>query len=238
MHADAANRTARDAFRSDLAAEIRAGALDKAKLAADEAEIAKAIASDRDARLAALDGLHDVLDSAQRKTVAGDVRENATRTTPHHGPWDASDAGPPYGPSRRLERLTRQLGLDPSQQKDVAALLSKSDHPSPPDREDVREAAKRRLDMLLTSFEQDSFDAGAALEPPADAGRGGLQVHERLEHEVGLLGQLLPILTAEQRDRLAVLVEKQHAFDWRGATEPAGDPMEDGEWDRPGAAWR
>lgn len=241
---DASLRAPREALRSDLSAGIRAGAIDKAKIAADEDAVEKAALADKDARLAALDGLHATLDSAQRKEIAGDVRESIMQRTTHHGPQEMGDGGADWS-ARRLDRLTKQLDLDASQQKQVATLLSSQrsqspqgssgDHFPPPG--DMRDAERRHLDNLLTAFEQDSFDAGASLTPDIDAGHARHPVRVWFEHELAFFEQLVPILTPPQRDKLAVVVEKAHAPDWHDPVEPAGDPApEDGDWDRSNGA--
>ena len=228
----APERSAREALRSDLASGIRAGAIDRAKIAADEAVIERALVADKDARVAALDGLHRVLDTAQRQAVADDVRQSVMQAVPHPGALDAGDAGAARWSTLRLERLAKHLELDPSQQEQVAALFSKDDHPFSPAHQEARDAARKRLDTMLTAFEQDSFDAGAALQMPGDAGRSGQPGRAWLDRESTLLERLLPILRPEQREKLAAYVEKPRGFEWNDTGEPTGDPIDEGDWDR------
>jgi len=230
----ASERSAREALRSDLASGVRAGTIDRAKIASDEAVVEKALQADKDARVAALDGLHAVLDTAQRQAVADDVRQSVMQAVPHRGPLDPGDAGAFRWSALRLERLTKHLELDPSQQEQVAALLAKDDHPFSPGRQDARDGARKRIDTLLTAFEQDSFDAGAALQMPGDAGHGQ-PGHAWIDRESTLLQQLLPILRPEQRDKLAAYVDKPRGFEWNDTAEPGGDSIDDGDWDRTSA---
>lgn len=224
-------RSTREAFRADLAAGIRTGTIDEAKIAADEAAVDKAVLADKEARVAALDGLHGALDTAQRQTVADDVRQTVMQKAPHPGPHEWGDAGPSRGSALRLERLTKYLELDPSQQEQVSALISKEDRSALPPHPEAWDGGRKRLDALLTAFEQDSFDAGAALPTVGDAGHPAQPLHGWVDREVTLFERILPILKPEQREKLATYVEKPRGFERNEPGDPTGDPIDNGEWD-------
>jgi hypothetical protein len=61
---------------------------------------------------------------------------------------------------------------------------------------------KKKMEALLTAFEKDGFDAKKV--DPFDAKKA----RAPMEIEMKLLGQLVPILKPEQRDKLAAKVEK------------------------------
>jgi hypothetical protein len=222
LHADGTDRAASETLRSDLAAGIRAGAIDTVKIATDQATLEKIARADKEARVAALIGLHDALSPSDRKAVASDVRVSDTSRDPRRTLPDVDEAGASSWTHRRLQRLTLELDLDPSQQKDLAALLAKDEHPDSLPHRDAREAGKRHVDALLDAFEQDSFDAGALFQATGDAGlppRGGL------DREIAFLEHLLPILTPAQREKLAASVGKVRG-EWRGPSEGSGDPAD------------
>lgn len=219
LHADDSERAAGEALRTDLAAGIRAGSIDRAKIAADQAALDKIVLADREARVAALDGLHDALSPADRKAVASDVRVSDGAREPRRNPPDMDDAGASLWTGRRLQRLTLELDLDPSQQKDVAALLSKDGRPDSPPHREGRDAGKGHLDALLDAFEQDSFDAGALFRAIGDAGPA---TRGWVDHELAFLDRLLPILKPAQRDKLAVSFSRPRG-EWRALGDGAGE---------------
>jgi Spy/CpxP family protein refolding chaperone len=222
LHADDSDRAAGETLRSDLAAGIRAGAIDQAKVAADQAALEKIALADEQARVAALNGLHDALSPSDRKAVTSDVRVSETAREPHRNLPDMDDAGASPWTRRRLQRLTLELDLDPSQQKEVAALLSKDERPESFPHRDAGEAGKRRLDALLDAFDQDAFDAGALFQ---STGNAGLAPRTWLDHEVAFLGHLLPILKPAQREKLAASVVRPRG-EWRALGEGFGDPAD------------
>lgn len=227
-----------------MVAGVRAGKIDNAKLDALRAEAEKAAQARRDKEAGALQRLHAALDAAQRKALVAAVRAKQTERKergprPMRGgppaesvsgaapsPSAPAAAAPPSGSApamtpakwqkRRLEKLTKDLGLDADQQKKVDALLAKA-APKPPEMNAAREEQKKRADALLAAFEQDVFDA-KKLEQPAPAAKkdGAMSLHTQL------LNDLLPILKPEQREKLAASMEKQP--DRRPARWRAADP--------------
>jgi hypothetical protein len=82
----------------------------------------------------------------------------------------------------------------------------------------------KHADALLDAFDTDDFDA-KKLDLSAD----GLHTpaHASLEHEAVLVGQILPILTPEQREKLAVQ-KGRRVGRWLEDPEP-WSPFEDYE---------
>jgi Spy/CpxP family protein refolding chaperone len=107
----------------------------------------------------------------------------------------------------RAEFLAKKLDLDAAQQKAVEAIVAKrKDAPAPSMR---GEEMKARMDGLLTAFAADGFSA-AKLDfgPPA-----GASFDPALSH-ADFLAELLPVLRADQREKLAASME--HRFEKRG----------------------
>jgi Spy/CpxP family protein refolding chaperone len=99
----------------------------------------------------------------------------------------------------RVARIGGDLGLDDAQKAKVAAIVAKST--LPPRVTDTRkDTMHKHGDAVLTAFEQDDFDA-----KKVDLSAMGTHAppHEILEHEATLIAQVLPILTPEQREKLA-----------------------------------
>lgn len=232
------------AIHAVMVAGVRAGKIDNAKLDALRAEAEKAAEARRDKENGALQRLHAALDAAQRKALVAAVRAKQTERKERGprpmrgGPPAPSASGaapsasapaaapPPAGSApamtpvewqkRRLEKLTKDLGLDADQQKKVDALLAKA-APKPPEMNAAREEQKKRAEALLAAFEQDVFDAKKLEQPTPPAKKdGAMSLHTQL------LNDLLPILKPEQREKLAASMEKQP--DRRPARWRAADP--------------
>ena len=195
-------RAAYRSFRSDLAAGVRTGAVDKAKSAADDAAVDKAAAAEQQRQADAIDGLHAALDGGMRKALTASVR--AKRAALEHGPVVVPDAGAPELQKRRLDRLTHELGLDDAQQKQVAALVGRSEVVTPATIQARRDDLRKRTDALLAAFEQDTFSAkrfDLTMTP-------GRRPHEVLDKQATFYGALTGLLKPEQRARLAARIDR------------------------------
>jgi len=186
-------RAAMAAFRADLVAGVRPGRLDPAKLAAADALVDKAVAEHQAKEAEALDALHALLDPSQRAALVESVRMAGWTK----GKDDAGAADPS---KRRLERLTADLSLDPDQQRQAAGILAKTnDLPSGPAMRSRWEERKKRAENVLATFAGDAFDA-KTLDLTVLPGK---TPHDAMDHIVSFLSKLLPILYANQRDKLA-----------------------------------
>jgi hypothetical protein len=188
-------------YHAALAAQVRAGKIDTAKLDVLQAAVDKGTAAHKAKEAEVLDGLHAALDPAQRKALVAAVRaKQAERTAKEAGRHaeiakltDADRA------KRRLDHLTKQLGLDAAQQKAVAAALAKA--PATPE-DAARDEMTKHTDAILTAFEADAFDAKKVDAAPAGAKKGPMA--ERAQ----LFAVLVPLLKPEQRETLAASLEK------------------------------
>ncbi len=207
------------AARDELLAGVRAGKIDPQKLDARRADEDKAQAARHAKELEVLGALHAALSPAERKALVARLREQ-------QGPRDAHATekvgkGAPHGDptgfaTKRAERLTKQLELDPAQQKKLEAWVAK-DRPeatTPQAKQAERDEARRRVEALWSAFEADTFDP-KKLEPLPTAPRG----KSRAARELEFLAGLLPILRPDQRERLAASMEKK--YEHRGQGRPA-----------------
>jgi hypothetical protein len=218
---EGAARAELKALQSDIVEGIRAGKLDGAKLQSDYAAIDKATLARQAKESDALNALHGALDGAQRKALVDAVRAKQAARESQHAAHDDGDAGSAADwVSRRVERLTRQLALDPTQQKSVTAIVTK-ESANPAAMRAKHDEAKKQMDAALTAFVGDTFDATKTPLTPA-----GKTPHEGVQKDADFVSQLLPILTPDQRVKLATQRE-------RGSNRRHGDG-DDGRMDDDG----
>jgi hypothetical protein len=218
-------------LHTEILAEVKAGKIESSKLDPKYAAIEKLSAANHDKDVESLNGLYGALDATQRKAVVADARAKqavreakmAERMADMKGHDDGgTDAGKGPGmmmAKRSIEHLTRGIELDADQQKKVDAIAAKEDASAKaPD----MTAMKKDMDNLLTAFEKDGFDAKKSLSYDAKKARAPL------EREGRLLGQLLPILKPEQKDKLAAMMEKPNPMMGR-RPGPGHRPLVEGE---------
>ena len=199
-------RTAMKAFRADLLAGVKAGKIDTAKMTADDAVVDKAIANHQDKEATALDSLYKLLDAGQRTTVVAAVRAKQAERETRMANWNKeSDGGAPDWSKKRLDKLTADLALDAGQQKQVAAILAKT--ANPPNAAGMQsrwDDMKKRQDALLTAFASPTFDAKKADLTVLP----GKSAHDPMDHMAAFFTQLLPVLHADQRDKLVASMDR------------------------------
>ena len=202
-------RDARKTFSNDSATQVRAGKLDISRLQADEAAFDTAMSVMLGKQAGALAGLHAALDAGQRNALADAVRAKAAAREPKDRDGGAEDWS-----ARRLERMTSDLGLDPGQQKQVAAVLAKQPSPAA-----TRADMNKRMDAVLTAFQADSFDAQKAMQATTKVAR------EAMDQQISFTSQLLAVLHADQRERFAASTAKHGG---RGGPGDAWSDEDDG----------
>jgi Spy/CpxP family protein refolding chaperone len=207
-------------LQTELAAGVKAGKIDTAKIDAKNASLEKAMADAQAKEAESLNGLHAALKPEQRKALVTALKAKADkqneRAAKHQDDKDKDKdkdkkAKNEERNKRKLERLTKQLDLDAAQQKKVEAILAKDkEEPITPAAMDAaRDDQKKKLDAALTAFEGETFDAKKLDLSPmptavaAKKGKGGA-----MANEVAFLSQLLPVLKPEQREKLAASLEK------------------------------
>jgi Spy/CpxP family protein refolding chaperone len=193
-------RAASEQLQADLNAGIRAGKFDEAKLKADAAAIDKASLTAQAQEVDAIDGLYGALDPDQRSALITALRKREAAFQAGRPPA-VPDAGASAAAAKRnqqtLDRMTKDLALDAKQKKEVAALLAKQEGASGSGSADGRDDMLKRLDAFLDAFDRPGFsakDVDLTDSRPA---------HTPQSAEIGLLETLVPILTPEQREKLA-----------------------------------
>jgi hypothetical protein len=209
-------------YQADLAAGIRAGQLDMAKLRADYPAIDKGVLAQEDKQAETLNALHAALDAPLRHAVVASARAHLAPM--FHSRAELSDGGRADGGSAgedaswvnsRAARAAGELGLDEIQQPKLAAVLARVST-SPQVTQGRRETIRKHADAVLLAFDQDNFDAHKL-----DLSAAGLRAppHESLEHEAVVIGQILPLLSPEQREKLASQ-KLRHVGRWLEDPEP------------------
>lgn len=192
-------------LRSTLAAQVKAGKIETAKLTPSYDAIEKVAKEDQEKDAEAVNALHAALNAEQRKAVAATVRakqaavdekiakHDAKESTDKAKAIDAFKRPPPSQGSREVRHLTADLGLDEAQQKEVEALASKDERSA-----DV----KKQYEALAKEFEKDTFDAKKLDLFKSKA------LRQPLEDRTKLVEKLTKLLKPEQREKLAAKIEK------------------------------
>jgi Spy/CpxP family protein refolding chaperone len=197
-------------FQAELITEAKAGKIDNTKLDPKIKAIETAMQARMDKEADALNQLHEALDAGQRKELTAAVRTKRTQMEERfnkmrEGMNPGAGATPPKPEEmaqKKVDRLTKELDLDATQQKTITDLAMKQ-APKPGNPMAMRDEWKKSTDALLTDFEKDTFDAKKN-ELYTGANKKG---HMGLQHEVDFLSQLVPVLKPEQRDKLAARLE-------------------------------
>jgi hypothetical protein len=85
----------------------------------------------------------------------------------------------------------------------------------------MADEGQKRMDAVLTAFEGNAFDP----KKLDLTGVPGKTPHEGLEKDVAFLGQLLPVLTPDQREKLASQRERSGMRRHPDGREGRGGPM-------------
>ncbi len=204
-------------LRADLVDAIVAGKIDAAKLSPHYAAIDKIVQARREKQSAVLDGLYALLDPAQRALVVRAVRAKRIVRLDR----EKREGGDVAQAKRRIERITKDLGLDDAQQKKVAGIFARG--PTHATIEALEGELRKRMDALLTAFEKDRFD-GKAIDVPMGLGK---TPHDALAWRVQLFAELVGVLRPEQRAKLADL--ERAAEPARGFGLPLGEQVDEEE---------
>jgi Spy/CpxP family protein refolding chaperone len=198
---DESSKTDFKEYRALIAAGVKEGKIDTAKLAPLKANMDKAMQARKDKDAETLNALYGALEPAQRKALVASIRSKEAERKARGEARKGEDSKPAEADwkKRRTEHLTKELELDATQQKSIEALFAKGEHPSPASMDTMREEMKKRTDALYTAFEAEGFDAKKLDLWPAPPKKMG----EASDKQVQALSQLIAILKPEQRQKLA-----------------------------------
>lgn len=184
---------------TELAAQVKAGKIDAAKVTPLYAPIEATTKPRLEAEAEGLNQLHAALTPEQRKALTADLRKKDAQREEHlTPPGDGGAKMISRSDVHHIERLGKELELDDEQKGKVGAFALKDDGKEAP------AAAKRKKanEALYEAFEKDTFDA-KKLELFAPK-----SLTEAFDDETKFIAKLVPVLKQEQRDKLAARVEK------------------------------
>jgi Spy/CpxP family protein refolding chaperone len=195
---DPSRRTEENELRADVLASVKAGQVDAAKMNARYAAVEKTAASRTDAEANALTSLHALLEPAQRKAVAADVKSKVTTRLENAKGRDGEKAKPTDDRSKkRAERLEKDLALDAEQKKKLATISAAHERKST-----SADVWKRQL-ALAEAFEKDTFDA----KKVEGGGFAGKAPPPQLVDDAKFYVDLAAALKPDQREKLAAVME-------------------------------
>ena len=193
-------------FQDELLSEVKAGKVETAKLDPKMKVIDTAMQTRLDKEADNLTQLHNLLEPGQRKVLTTAIRAKQAkmeeRATKMKETMGQATPKPEEIAKRKVDRLTKDLELDATQQKSIDGIVAKL-APKAAAPMDMRAEWKKSTDTLLGEFEKDTFDAKKQ-DFYTGANKKG---HAGLQGEIDLLTQVVPVLKQDQRDKLAARLE-------------------------------
>ena len=185
-----------EARARELAAAIRKGTVDVASLkASGPAPMHEKMTAD-------LDRLHALLNESQRQALVAAISEKAqeheaNHDDAEHGPKGAKGRGPKGNP---MTFMLRELEVTDAQEKAIQTALAQADLvPQEADFDAKRSEMRAKFKKALSDFAGADFSAKASLPAP-DGAHGPAKMLE-------VMAVVVPLLTAEQREKLADRIE-------------------------------
>jgi Spy/CpxP family protein refolding chaperone len=189
------DRKDHEARARELAAAIRTGTVDVASLkGSGPAPMHEKMAAN-------LDRLHALLSAEQRQSLVTALnekkREHEANHDAEHGPKGARGRGPKGDP---MKFMLRDLDVTDAQQKAIQSALTQAGlGPQEAGFESKRSEMRAKFEKALNDFAGNDFSAKASLPAPDEA-HGPAKMLEAL-------AVVVPLLTAEQREKLADRIE-------------------------------
>lgn len=202
--AQEAQRAASKALQTELTAQVRAGSIDAAKLEPLYDAVEKSSQPRLDLEAQAIAAVHAALTPEQRKAISDDLKtkqaaqQEKLKEVRAKAAAASADAGRPPRIAPEYARYTRSLELNDEQEKKVLAFGQREGGEESPQ---TVESRGHEL-ALYEAFAKDDFDPKKLDLYNGKAARGPLEAASKV------LAQLLPVLTAEQREKLALQLEK------------------------------
>jgi Spy/CpxP family protein refolding chaperone len=203
-------RAADKDFANVLADGVAAGKVDKAKT---DAAIDKLVAQSlklHDAAADSLVQLHDALTSAQRAELVDKVQANFEKWKAAHGKDEADEKEHRSG---NLLALVRELNLSQDEAQKIKAGLQEKMKAAKPTEKNAKHAMDHdhkdvtdHMAAFATAFKADKFDPKKVSSAKADEHMARFAAARRAL----ILEVAAPILTADQRTKLADMIRKHH----------------------------
>lgn len=178
-----------------VAAQIEAGKIDRAALQPKIDAAAEAWKASRPADRAALEKLHATLDANQRSAFVDALAAKMHAKGGEHMHMGGHD---------RLEKLADDLKLTPDQRTQIATIVHDQMKAHHGDFKEGHEKGK----AMMEAFKGDHF----VMDEVAPASDIHAKANEMSGHFLGVVEQILPILTPEQRTIAAAKI-RDHAME-------------------------
>lgn len=191
-------RALRAEMVNEIAGQIRTGRVDRAKI---DALVKKMQAQHRAAKpvlIAALNRVHRTLDASQRAKLVEELEDRFDRRPRHH---------------RKMRKLMKRLKLSDDQKDRIKAYAKSTFRANRTERIAKLMKLKDQIEDAAEAFKSDRFDA--AKLPVFQRSPG--QHRPKVQLVIRMAELTLPILTAEQRNLAATLIEdhaKLHRAGW------------------------
>lgn len=175
-------------LQAELAAGVRAGKLDLAKIGPKVTAMEQISKARHDRQATAVRAAHEALEPAQRKLLAETLRAKQAKE------FAEKETDATARRSRgRTAQFTRGLDLTPEQKTKIDAIAAKDDTSGVTKREET----KKRWEEFLSAFEKDTLDTSKVEL------FGGKASRAAVEGDALLLADIAPVLTPDQREKLA-----------------------------------
>lgn len=181
----------------ELARQVKLGAIDQTTLER-QAELLKTAGEQvRPDITQAINTLHRTLTPDQRQQLVSALKKKHEKRR-----W-----GHRRHKMKKMKKLAKKIGLTEDQMDRLKAVMMSSFKGHRGEMKKHRKQHRKQLRAAAEAFKSDSFDAGSFQIFGGPMAR--LQPH--LQRFTTIAGQVLPILTPAQREKLAELIEKRAA---------------------------
>jgi Spy/CpxP family protein refolding chaperone len=185
-------REARAKLAAEVAQEVRAGQIDKAKIEPLADQVTAAVAATKPVVQDTVQKLHDTLDASQRTALVASMRERASQ----RGHGEMRD---------HMQQVAEELGLTDAQRASIREQVKQAFAARSETARAERGQMKTRMETLATAFQGEAFDAKAL-----DVGVHGAEGAKRLMGFHGVfLDAAVPVLTPAQREILATKIQQR-----------------------------
>ncbi len=178
----------------ELARQIRLGAIDKVSLDRQLALLSSAAQQVKPDIIRTFNTLHHTLTPAQREQLVATLKEKHDKRRWGHR-------------RHKIKRLAKMIGLTDDQMDRLKEVMMAGFKGHRSEMKKHRSDHRARIKAAAEGFMSDSFDSSSFDMFGGHATR--MQTH--LPRFVAIAGQVLPLLTTEQRDKLAEMIEKKIA---------------------------
>lgn len=184
------------AILQELSAEIRAGRIDRNQMQTKWGAFVKVLEEKKPVIVAALNNLHNTLDSAQRAKLVEEMGER-------HPRWHMR--GSRRGPHQLMRSLAKKIGITSEQASQLRELAKQNFKEGYPQMKARFKGMHQGRRAALEAFKSDTFEAGSLNIINITKMTDAFQRHPLLNW----IEKAITLLTPEQRTKLADLLQQR-----------------------------